>query len=262
MRHRKLRVSLLMGFGLALGLMVWPGCPPSGTLAALATRPGNSGFVNRTLGPEHIVSITKGNLAEQLATNAQGRLNILSDFLGQYQLELGSITLKAGGMSFVAAAPEFESVIGDSEQHRTVLLHQEYQGALILDAVQSGDFVSNDSAGGDQLRRVQARLFDTSVLPTPPPSNSDTRASARSKFAVYLRERGMLSGSSSVLDTPVIWAAQNVAGFLAVYTELPDEIPDTAQGRLTAVVNPLTNTITVMSNIDACHAGVGTGELP
>jgi len=236
-----------------------PGCPGQDPLNQIGLRPGNEGFVNQTFGPERLVALTAGNIAEDIAIGAQGRIDALGSFLGAFQSQFGGDLLKADPTPLLAAAPEQEATFGESEIHNLVFLHQEHEGALVLDAVVYGDFVMNRALGGSQLRRVQGRLFPTASLPTPPAASREALGEATRQFNTYLQGAGMREGTISGLVTPAIWAAQHFAGFLLIQTENPSDIADTAQRRIAAVVNPDTNEIRILYNMDACHAGVGFG---
>lgn len=259
MRRKSVYAVLAAAGVIVPGMLLLAGCPPEGSLDAIGLRPGNAGFSNRVLGATRLVALEQGNLAQASASSAQERIDVLADFLSQYSSEFGLSSAKAGEIEFLPAVPEFEAGMASSGQHQTVALHQSHQGALILDAVQYGDFVLNPAGGQGQLRRVFGRLFDPGSLPAPPIPTREMIDAATRGFTEFLVEQGREEGSVSILETPVILAEESIAGFLALRTELPEEVPDTAQGRLAAIVDPEGGVLKVIYDIDACHAGAGLG---
>ncbi len=262
MRLRRIASTAVLTCGLIAASTCFVGCPLQSGLDAIATRTGNAGFRNLALGSERIVSLEQGNLAEQTAGDTRQRLDILVQFLSQFGTEFGAgaSVLKAGTLNFVATVPEEIVVFGEDEQHTFVLLQQEVDGAIVLDATQSGDFVRDPATEQDALRHVQGRLCDPVTVPPPPPDTRENRALAFERFKAFLDEQGVEDGDISLLDTPVIWVAGGIAGYLAVWTESEARIPDTAQGRLAVVVDPTTNEIAVLHRMDACRAGVSAEE--
>jgi hypothetical protein len=236
------------------------GCPQKTPLEQIASRPGNAGFANRTFGPERMVTLTQGNLAEMAAATPQLRLDVLSGFLQTYPSDFGWNSLLKDSPAFIAAAPELNAVFGDAEAHDTVALHQEYKGAIVLDALVYGEFVQGPGKAGEELRRVQGRLFSPDQLPDPPEASALNVRQATATFSDYLRDGEITGGGTSVLETPVILGEKGIAGFLATHTSAfsPDE-QEPYQDRLLAVVNPSTGAVTLVHDIPACRAGAPAG---
>jgi hypothetical protein len=218
------------------------------------------GFVNRTFGPERMVSLTAGNLAMETAGTPQLRLDLLSGFVNDFISDFNPSALLKSDVTFVAAAPELNATYGESEKHDTVTIHQEHQGAVVLDGLIYGEFVQGPDKAGGELRRVQGRLFNPDLLPAPPEASELNLRQVRSFFGNYLHERGISGGETALLNVPVILGEKGVSGFLLTYTTpFSRDDPEPYQDRIMAVVDPATGAVTLIQSIPACRAGVPMG---
>jgi len=248
-------LSGMLLLAVVVGLYGCPQMRPS-LLDEIGLRPGNSGFTNLLLGEERLVALKMGNLSETAATDAQDRLNILAEFLQTYAEFFGVPTTKANDLMVLAAAPEQQAVVGMNEDHQTVMVNQEFEGAIVLDGQVFGEYVRVADRNW-QLRRVQGRLFDPASLVAPVASNDDTLGLAAGLFEEFLVQNEFFEGGMNVLPTPVILGAENLAGFLCNYMRTYD---DGSMDRMAAVVNPLTDQLHVVYYIPACRAHNAFGD--
>jgi hypothetical protein len=234
------------------------GCalPGSNALELIGDRHGNFGFRNTLIRKERIVALEKGNLSEKIAASSQERITIMQEFLQKYEPYFGGSPKKDNKAELRMIADEQKSIFDNETVHYTLVMHQEYKGAIVLDASISCEFVGSDEKGS-QLRRVKGHLFDSAAIVNPISNSKDNIERAERQFRDFL-VRNMLSvNNMSVLTTPVIIGENNITGFLGQYAQ---SYKDGSTDRLSVVINPLSKKTHIIYYIPACRAHDPLGD--
>ena len=196
-----------------------------------------------TVGNEHRITITKGNLAARTALDSESRVRAFVNAVKDNRKHLGASEISKAALSFVPFGPEAFVKLPNGESHIIVAFNQAYKGTRIIDSIQYGSFLQDTG----ELRTIRTQLVDPVNLPKVPTASRVDREKATTLFRNYLREHGQSETFFDIDEVPVMSARLHAAGYFAQYSK---RNKNGSLSRMAAIVDPKNARVHVLYDIN------------